>query len=623
LIAPAIARSAAEASRAALDSLPQSIAILDGNGVIVAVNAAWERFAVDNGVEPGHPAPGTGVGSDYLALCEAVRGAEFRDAAAVARAIRDLLAGRGTSFSHEYPCHAPTRERWFRVELHPLAGARGGVVVVHTDITARRGGERARADSELRLSLALEATGDGLWDWDIASGRAHMSPRYYELVEQAPRDSEPGLEFFRATVHPDDWPRVSAHIEAHLRGESVYSDVEYRLVAASGAVRWIRGRGRVVERDAHGAPVRMVGLISDVTERKRLEDALRESHEQLSAVLQDQTEIIARFRQDGTVTFANDVYCRLFGRTLAEIVGRKWQPLVLPDDVAMVEAKLAEISPASPVALIENRVIDATGTPRWMQFVNRALYGPDGTLREIQVVGRDITERKAFEARQQALLEENTRLGRELIRLQERERGALAKELHDELSQQIAAIRAYTGAIRRGDGRNRVKLRADAAAIEESARQIYEVSHRLMEGLHPHLLDSAGLAEALRAWVGRWSERHPDVRVTLRMPIDADAGDADARIHLFRIAQECLTNVARHASAGAVRVFLGEGVSGGRRTLRLVVRDDGVGMNPEGRHSGYGLIVIRERVHTLGGEWSLESRPGGGVRVAIEVPAAR
>jgi len=621
IAAPALA--AADALRAAFDSLPQSIAALDREGVIVMVNAAWERFALDNGVGPGGAAHGSGVGIDYLALCDAVRGAEAGDARAVAQGIRALLAARRTSFSHEYPCHAPDRERWFRIELHPLAIEGGGVLVVHTDITARLSGERAREDSELRLSLALEATGDGLWDWHIPGERAYVSPRYCELVGRAPRDSEPGLEFFRGTVHPEDWPLVSAQIDAHLRGESAYSDVEYRLVSASGTMRWIRGRGRVVERDARGAPVRMVGLISDVTDRKRLEDALRESHERLSAVLQDQTEFIARFRQDGTVTFANEVYCRLFGYTESELVGRKWQPLAFPDDVAMIESKLAAISPANPVAVIENRVIDATGETRWMQFVNRALYGPDGTLREVQVVGRDITERKDFEARQQALLEENTRLGRELIRLQERERGALAKELHDELSQQIAAIRAYTAAIRRGGGRDKAKLRADAAAIEESARQIYDVSHRLMEGLHPHLLDSAGLADALRAWVGRWSERFPDVRVTLRLPIGADAGDADARIHVFRIVQECLTNVARHAKARAVRVFLGEAVAGGRRTLRLVVRDDGVGMDPGARNAGYGLIVIRERVHTLGGEWSLASRPGRGVRVAVEVPSAR
>ena len=158
----ASALDAAEALRAAFDSLPQSIATLDRDGVIVRVNAAWERFAFENGVQPGAPGPGVGVGVDYLELCDAVRGYEAADAIAVAQGIRALLAGRHASFAHEYPCHAPGRERWFRVELHPLATEAGGVLVVHDDITARRDGERARVDSELRLSLALAATGDGL-----------------------------------------------------------------------------------------------------------------------------------------------------------------------------------------------------------------------------------------------------------------------------------------------------------------------------------------------------------------------------------------------------------------------------------------------------------------------------
>ncbi len=232
----------------------------------------------------------------------------------------------------------------------------------------------------------------------------------------------------------------------------------------------------------------------------------------------------------------------------------------------------------------------------------------------------DISERKLIEARQAALLDENTRLSRELINLQEMERADLARDLHDELSQQLVAIRAHAGAIRRRTPNTDTGTLADAVAIEASASQIYAVSHRLMNGLHPQILDSAGLAEALQALLAGWSAQHVTIRANLRLAGRLDAIGGETRIHLFRIAQECLTNVAHHAHASHARLFLGETRQGGRRVLRMVISDDGVGMDLAASRQGFGLIAMRERARILGGDFALQSRPGGGTRIAVEVP---
>ncbi len=232
----------------------------------------------------------------------------------------------------------------------------------------------------------------------------------------------------------------------------------------------------------------------------------------------------------------------------------------------------------------------------------------------------DISERKLIEARLAALLDENTRLSRELIHLQEKERADLARDLHDELSQQLVAIRAHAGAIRRRTQTADTPTLADAVAIETSASQIYAVSHRLMNGLHPQILDSAGLAEALRALLAGWSAQHAAIRANLRLAGRLDAIDGETRIHLFRIAQECLANIAHHARAGHARLFLGETRRGGRRVLRLIVSDDGVGMDLALSRHGFGLIAMRERARILGGDFALRSRPGCGTRVAVAVP---
>jgi diguanylate cyclase (GGDEF)-like protein/PAS domain S-box-containing protein len=143
--------------------------------------------------------------------------------------------------------------------------------------------------------------------------------------------------------------------------------------------------------------------------RTRLQSALAElgeSEGRHQAMLEDQTEMICRFRADGTVVYVNDAYCRYFGKSRADIVGTTWHPLAWPEDIARIEQQLSALSPANPVVTIENRMFTADGEVRWCQFANRGFFDTDGRRLELQSVGRDITERKSLEARLAASLAE-------------------------------------------------------------------------------------------------------------------------------------------------------------------------------------------------------------------------
>lgn len=137
--------------------------------------------------------------------------------------------------------------------------------------------------------------------------------------------------------------------------------------------------------DESSAPGSSVGRIEDEEARYRM-------------VLEDQTEVISRFRGDGTFVYVNDVYCRIFGKVASDLIGHRWQPSAHPEDVPVIEAKLREMTPENPVVVIENRVYLAGNDLRWMQFVNRGFYDPAGTLIEVQSVGRDITRLKQTES---------------------------------------------------------------------------------------------------------------------------------------------------------------------------------------------------------------------------------
>ena len=135
----------------------------------------------------------------------------------------------------------------------------------------------------------------------------------------------------------------------------------------------------------------------DITERKRAEEALEENEKRYRSVIEDQTEIICRFKADGTYVFVNEIFCRFFGKSSEELIGHKWYPDAHTEDLELIESKLATMSPKEPAVVIENRVYSGTGEIHWMQFVNRGFYDENGKLDEVQSVGRDITARKQVE----------------------------------------------------------------------------------------------------------------------------------------------------------------------------------------------------------------------------------
>ena len=214
---------------------------------------------------------------------------------------------------------------------------------------------------------------------------------------------------------------------------------------------------------------------------------------------------------------------------------------------------------------------------------------------------------------------ENRELAQRSLAIQESERRHLAQELHDELGQSISAIKAVAVSIgEERDGRDDAVRRA-AATIEQAATHVYAVVTGIIRRLRPVRLDQFGLAAALEELIDGWNEHHPDMFCTFSSNGRFDDLDETVEINVYRIVQESLTNVAKHSGASEASVTLArEG-----RALRLEVRDDGAGFDPENARRGLGLLGMRERIEALGGTWVLEAAPGQGVaiRVAVPIPA--
>jgi len=219
----------------------------------------------------------------------------------------------------------------------------------------------------------------------------------------------------------------------------------------------------------------------------------------------------------------------------------------------------------------------------------------------------------------QSTITRNRQLARQLLRVQEDERRALAHELHDEIGQYLTAIHADAAAISNVTREGPAGVRESAEAIVASARQVAGMVRGMLQRLHPETLESLGLQEAVRELVGAWRARNPNVQCRLEMAPHAGAVDDATGIAAYRVVQEALTNVTRHAGAGRVEVGVGLTDAPKGRTLNISVRDDGIGADSRPQ-PGYGLMGMRERVEALGGALSIETAPGRGFAVSATIP---
>jgi len=286
--------------------------------------------------------------------------------------------------------------RVFDINHHPVFDAQKGVkrIAIFTkDITANKLAEDELRESEEKFRSLYEGNRDAIGRSDIDGRILETNKTFRELTGYSAQE-------LSKMTHQDFTPKKWHKREAELIQASLDKDhlpifeKEYRR--KDGTIVPIELSG-LISRDEKGRPAGIWAFIRDISDRKLAEKTLRGSEERYRTVLQDQTEVISRFRVDGTFTFVNDVYCRFFGKSSKELLGKQWQPVAVSEDLETIEEKLATLSEDNPIVIIENRVYSGSGEIRWMQFVNRGFFDQEGQLIEIQSVGRDINDRKLAE----------------------------------------------------------------------------------------------------------------------------------------------------------------------------------------------------------------------------------
>jgi len=482
-------------------------------------------------------------------------------------------------------------------------------------------------DHDLRAILDHMPAMVGYWDRNLRNRFGNHAYQTWFGIDPA---RLPGMHI-REVIGEERFRLNLPYIEAALRGEAQQFE---RAIPTPDGTRLRHSLASYIPDHRNGEVCGFFVLVTDITVVKETEARLRQREEQLRAseeryrgVVEDQTEIISRLTADGRYVFVNEVYCRFFGKTAAELLGHQWMPVCHPDDLPEVQSRLATLSPEQPVVTIENRIYSGSGEVRWMQFVNRGFFDPAGQLLEIQSVGRDIDDRKRAEAAlaevhaqlEQRVIERTGQLRRlvaELTLTEEREQRALARDLHDGLGQLLHVLRIKVDALD-------TKLPPDAhGALAELQTLLAEGSHQirtLTSQLCPPVLHKLGLLAALQ-WLGDEMRQHYDLQVDFQHDEILPPVDTVQAEILFRTVRELLINVRKHSGQQHARLTLHRAAD----SLRLTVEDDGIGIaNAEQARKpgdGFGLTSICERITYLGGHIAITAGPRGGLSVSIVLP---
>lgn len=442
--------------------------------------------------------------------------------------------------------------------------------------------------------LLAEQSSEGVAVLDAGGRLRYLSPASSRLTGYQPAAllGRPLAEL----VHPDDRAPLVRLIAELAPAASARCQLRFRL--SDGRWRWLEVRLTNLCRE----PAVGGYLLSahDIERRQQLQQALARTEAFYRTLIEQSAEGVLVFGPDKRIRFQSASGNAIAGYGDSELIGRDRSDILHPDDRGRFEAAFSALAPGES-AVLEYRIKRRSGETLWLRGRLTNLCH-DPAVAGYVLNYYDIGELKRSERALQAL-------NRRLVQVQEAERRALARDLHDDVGQALTAAKVSVQAAQHS-GQAAAFARA-LAAIDGVLARIRELSRNL----HPRLLEDLGLAAALRHLVLEQT-RHSPVALSLRLALPEARLPRELELDCYRVVQEGLNNILRHSQARRAQVALTL-VEGG---LELVMRDDGVGFDPQRTAEGLGLVSMRERVTAHGGTFEVRSAQGQGTTIRAAFP---
>lgn len=501
--------------------------------------------------------------------------------------------------------------RWLIARGEAHRDALGSVVqlrgTVH-DITERKRTEEALRESEERLRLAQEAVHLGIFEWDIQGNKNYWSPEMERIYGLSPGSFGNSYEHWIERVHPDDRDQLERQAHSHFQ-EGGTVDSHFRIVWPFGEIRWVFSRGTLF-RDATGKPMRMLGFSVDITERKRAEEALRESEERFRLVTNTAPVMIWMSGPDKLRTYFNEPWLEFTGRPLEREIGNGWAEGVHREDFATCLDTYVSAFDRRQNFRVEYRLRRHDGEYRWVLDLGKPRFNSDGSFAGYIGSCIDVTQRKEAE-------EALSSVSRKLIEAHEEERTRIARELHDDINQRLALLEIDLEELGLNPPNSVMEVSSRANSLQRRLSEIgidvQTISHRL----HSSKLEYLGIVAAIKSFCKELSDKQK-IEVNFTYDLVPPSLPQDISLSLFRVLQEALRNAVKHSGVRQFDVDL----RGTLYDIQLTVHDAGVGFDliATMANPGLGLVSMQERIRLVKGTISIVSNREIGTTIQARVP---
>lgn len=366
-----------------INSISSNTIILDKEGIIKLVNGSWKEFTQEN----PYVGKNFGIGSNYFKLFESLKKYNPKDFNNLKEGFQKVLKNQLEEYNYEYPFPIFGEKRWFLIRVTKLEYyGESFFLVIHNDISKRKTVEK-------RLQRAFKAAKDGLWDWHLDTNEVYLSPQYYRMLGYEPGEFPSTYrEGWKNLTHPEDFKKALKEIEKAIKQGKDYK-VEFRMKSKSGNWRWIMSKGKAFEKDAKGKAHRMVGIHTDITERKLANEKLKESEEKYRLITENINDLIYIMDRNFQFTYINEkAFKRELGYTKEDLIGENTMKNVHPADWSIVKEavkKGLKIGQSSA----EYRIRDKKGKYHWIETTAQIIDSKPESFR-VLLISREITKRK-------------------------------------------------------------------------------------------------------------------------------------------------------------------------------------------------------------------------------------
>jgi PAS domain S-box-containing protein len=420
-------------------------------------------------------------------------------------------------------------------------------------------------------------------------------------------------------------PVWQAHLNRLLKTEAGQSS-ELEMMRPDGSILFVRIESALRPGAGEAGP-QILTTVLDITDRRQAQLALSRSEQRFRKVFEEGPLGMGIIDERYRLVQVNANFCRLLGYPEEELLGRSVLELTHSEDIEQNIALLKQLFRAeSPGYQVEKRYVTKQQQVIWVKVTTSVVH--TGTGEDLYALGavEDITRQKELAAEKEQLLaelqvhsEQLRALNTRLAEVQEEERRHLARELHDRVGQTLSGLDFNLHAVKSRLEAGNPDREALLAAVDQARELVEQTSSQVrnvLADLRPPVLDDYGLVDTLHWYADRQSQLWALEITVTGQPLEPRL-PGPVEIALFRIVQEALTNVAKHANASRVTIS----VEAQPERVRLRIVDNGRGFEAiEDKQTSWGLRIMQERAEMVGGECRIESIPGDGARVTVEVP---